>query len=189
MAPSVRLRALAYFALLGLAFLLVEIPLIQRWILLLGHSSYAFAAVVLTLLVFSSIGSLLARQSWAQHPALFAALIACAVATPFVTAWFAQVALGWPLALRTGLAALLLAPLAVLMGVPFPRGIIWLEKCAPRVIPWAWAVNGCASVISGVLAAILALSAGFTAVLLLGAACYVGAWAALPPGRSALPKT
>lgn len=183
-ARGVRWRVLAYFALLGLAFLLVEIPLIQRWILLLGHSSYAFTAVVLTLLIFSSIGSLLARQSWAQRPALFAALIACAVTTPFVTAWFAQVALGWPLALRTGVAALLLAPLAVLMGVPFPRGIAWLEKSAPGVIPWAWAVNGCASVISGVLAAILALSVGFTVVLLLGAACYAGTWAALPTGRS-----
>jgi hypothetical protein len=177
---GVRLRALAYFALLGLAFLLVEIPLIQRWILLLGHPSYAFAAVVLTLLIFSSIGSLLARRKWAGHPALFAALVACALATPFVTAWFAEIALGWPLLARAGVAALLLGPLAVLMGMPFPRGIAWLERAAPDLTPWAWAVNGCASVVSGVLAAIISLSAGFAAVLLLGAACYGGAWLALP---------
>jgi len=136
--------------------------------------------VVLTLLIFSSIGSLLARRKWAGHPALFAALVACALGTPFVTAWFAETALGWPLLARAGVAALLLGPLAVLMGMPFPKGIAWLERAAPDLTPWAWAVNGCASVVSGVLAAIISLSAGFTAVLLLGAACYGGAWLALP---------
>jgi hypothetical protein len=66
-------------------------------------------------------------------------------------------------------------PLAVLMGIPFPLGLAWLEERAPGLIPWAWAVNGCASVISSVLAAILALSFGFTLVLSLGAAAYTGA--------------
>ena len=102
-----------------------------------------------------------------------------------------DLALGWPLMPRAAGAVLLLAPLAVLMGMPFPRGLAWLEGAGPWLAPWAWAVNGCASVISGVIAAILALSYGFTAVLLAGAACYAGAWIAAPrkfrltpPGRA-----
>ena len=175
-----RLRVMLYFGLIGLAFLLVEIPLIQQWILLLGHPVYAFTGVVLTLLVFSSAGSLLSRQPSVRGPLAFGALVALAVLTPFATAWYVELALGWPAVPRAVGAALLLAPLAVLMGMPFPRGLAWLEGAASWMAPWAWAVNGCASVVSGVVAAILALSYGFTFVLLIGAACYAGAWAALP---------
>ena len=160
-----RMRVFVYFGLLGLAFLFVEIPLIQRWILIVGHPTYAFVAVVSVLLVFSSLGSLSARAAWLPKRAAFAALVVLAVATPFLLAWLTRHTLGWPLAARAGLAALSLAPLAFLMGLPFPLGLAWLERTGPALVPWAWAVNGCASVVSGVLAAIAALSFGFTAVL------------------------
>jgi hypothetical protein len=178
-ARGLRLRTLLYFGLLGLAFLFVEIPLIQQWILIVGQPVYAFAAVVSVLLVFSSLGSLSARSSGLPKRAAFAALVVLAVATPFILAWLTRHTLGWPLLLRAGLAALSLAPLAFLMGLPFPLGLARLERDGPALIPWAWAVNGCASVVAGVLAAMAALSYGFTAVLLAGAACYAGAWLAL----------
>ena len=168
-------RALGYFALLGLGFLFVEIPLIQRWIVLLGHPTYAFMAVVLTLLLFSSVGSALARADWLPVRGALIALVVLALISPFVTTWLTSGTLGWPLALRIGVAVLSLAPLGVLMGLPFPLGLAWLEREAPRLVPWAWAVNGCASVVSSVLAAILALSYGFSVVLWLGAAAYAGA--------------
>jgi hypothetical protein len=176
-----RLRVLLYFGLLGLAFLLVEIPLIQQWILLVGQPTYAFAAVVSVLLVFSSLGSLSARAAWLPQRILFGALVVLAVATPFVLAWLTGHTLGWPLLLRAGLAAFSLAPLSFLMGLPFPLGLAWLERSGPALVPWAWAVNGCASVVAGVLAAMAALSYGFSVVLLAGAACYAGAWLALRP--------
>ena len=81
---------------------------------------------------------------------------------------------------RAAVAVIGLAPLGVLMGLPFPRGVAWLEDGAPRLIPWAWAVNGAASVVASVLAAILALSSGFTVVLLLGAGCYAVAGSCSP---------
>ncbi len=183
-AGTPRLRVLLYFGLLGLAFLLVEIPLIQQWILLVGQPTYAFAAVVSVLLVFSSLGSLSARAAWLPARIAFPALVALAVATPFVLAWLTNHTLGWPLLPRVGLAALSLAPLAFLMGLPFPLGLAWLERSGPSLIPWAWAVNGCASVVAGVLAAMAALSYGFSAVLLAGAACYAGAWLVLRPQSS-----
>jgi hypothetical protein len=65
--------------------------------------------------------------------------------------------------------------MGVLMGFPFPFGLEWLEKSQSRLVPWAWAVNGCASVVAAVLAAILSLSVGFGVVLLLGAIFYAAA--------------
>jgi hypothetical protein len=88
---------------------------------------------------------------------------------------FGDTILGWPLMARSLGIVLSLAPLAMLMGLPFPFGLVWLEQHCRDLISWAWAVNGCASVIASVLAAILALSYGFTTVLYMGAAGYGGA--------------
>jgi hypothetical protein len=177
--PVPRDRVVLYFGLLGLAFIFVEIPLIQRWILIVGHPTYAFAAVVVILLVGSSLGSLLVRAPWLPRRQAFGLLVVLALATPFITAALTRATLGWPSPARVALAALSLAPLAFLMGLPFPLGLAWIERSNPALVPWAWAINGCASVISGVLAALLALSFGFTAVLLSGAACYGLAWLVL----------
>ncbi len=163
---------LLYFALLGFAFLYIEIPLIQRWILLLGHPTYAFAAVVLALLLGSGAGSALAR-----HPRLpgwisWGLLVALAGCLPWGVMRLSALMLAWPGWARLAGAALSLAPLGFLMGLPFPRGLAWLEDHAPGWAPWAWAVNGCASVSAAVLAAILALQNGFSLVLWLGAGAY-----------------
>jgi hypothetical protein len=93
--------------------------------------------------------------------------------------------LGYSLPIRLAAACLLLAPLGLLMGVPFPMGIALLRRIAPRLIPWAWGVNGCASVIASVLTALIALQWGFGAVLGLAAVCYVVAWAILRGIRAA----
>ena len=175
---------LGYFGLLGLAYLFVEIPLIQQWILLIGHPSYAFAAVVIVLLVCSSLGSLAATAVWLPRRLAFGALVGLALATPFVITWLTRNTLGWPLPARIGAAALSLAPLAFCMGLPFPLGLAWIKGVQPSLTPWAWAVNGCASVVSGVLAAMLALSYGFSVVLLAGALCYAGAWLVLFTGQN-----
>ena len=65
------------------------------------------------------------------------------------------------------------------MGIPFPGGLDWLRQRAPGLIPWAWAINGCTSVLASILAAMLALSAGFSWVLVAAALAYTGAWLAL----------
>ena len=87
-----------------------------------------------------------------------------------------------PLEVRAGSVALLTVPVGFLMGVPFARGVAALRD-APAFVPWAWAANGGASVVAGVLAAALAISLGFTAVLLFSAALYVLAAAVTPAAR------
>lgn len=167
-----RLRILAYFGLLGVAFLFVEIPLIQRWLLAVGHATYAFTLVVLIVLLGSSLGSRWARVAWMPSRGALAVLAILALLTALAGRLLVDAVLGWPIAARIAAAALSLAPLAVLMGLPFPLGLAWLEARAPGWVPWAWAINGCASVVASVLAAILALSFGFTAVMCLGAGAY-----------------
>ena len=181
----VRLRTLIYFLMLGLAFLFVEVPLAQRFILFVGQPVTALAVVLFAVLLFSGLGSLTAPR-WPLRRAL-TALVAVALLTPLALRGLFVLALGWPLAVRVILSILSLAPLGLLMGVPFARGTALIERVTPGLIPWAWAINGSASVISGVLAVMAALSWGFTTVLWLGAAAYALALAAIWPLPGATP--
>jgi hypothetical protein len=187
---------LIYFALIGLAFLLVEIPLIQQFILYLGQPAYAVTAVLFTLLLFSGIGSRFSAR--VPHRLALGILIALAFGLMLLLPRIFDLTLGLPFPLRLGLTVLLLAPPGVLMGIPFPAGIAWLmnreanESRLPAesaVVSWAWAVNGAASVVSSVTAALLALSFGFSWVLVIGAVCYTGAWLTvmIRPARSPPP--
>jgi hypothetical protein len=169
---SGKVQAFAYFSSIGVAYLFIEIPLIQRSILLLGQPTYAFVVVVFTLLLFSSLGSLLARKIWLPKRFILPALVLFAALTPSISNRFGEALLGCSLLARVLITIISLIPLAVFMGFPFPFGLSWLDEHYPTLIPWAWAVNGCASVIASVVAAILALSYGFTFVLHVGAVIY-----------------
>ncbi len=168
-------HVLGYFGLIGLAYLLIEIPLIQRWILLLGHPTYAFTAVVLSILAFSGLGSLTAGLPWLPTRAALASALLLALTTPWITDGVIRLTLGWEVWLRTGMAVLTLFPLGFVMGMPFPFGLQQIAGTAEGWTPWAWAVNGCASVIASILAAILSLTSGFNLVLWLGGMAYAGA--------------
>jgi hypothetical protein len=97
---------------------------------------------------------------------------------PLVVAPLSTLALGWPEWGRFILTIFALAPLGYLMGLPFAAGLQVVEIGNKMLVPWAWAINGSFSVISSVLAVMLALTWGFTVVLWLGAAAYAGAWLA-----------
>ena len=174
-------RPFVYFGALGLGFLWIEIPLLQRFILLLDQPTYSFAAVLFAILLWSGVGSTLSRRSARLSslaaPATGTLALAYALAVPSMI----DAALGLPLVLRLGVAVASLAPLGIAMGVPFPNGIRLLGERAPNLVPWAWAVNGSASVLSAILATLLALSFGFTWVMVgAGAAYLVASGAAYP---------
>jgi hypothetical protein len=170
-----RLRwwTLGYFGLLGIAFLFIEIPLIQQYILLIGQPATAFAVVVSALLAGSGLGSAWSRRIPWRLGAV--TLTLAAVAYPFLVRWLTPMALPAPSLLRMAVAALLVAPLGFLMGIMFPWGIAHLEERSPGLVPWAWGVNGTVSVIAAAAAALLALSFGFSSVVGLGAVAYGGA--------------
>ena len=87
----------------------------------------------------------------------------------------ASATLAAPLVGRLFVAVVALAPQGLLMGMPFPKGLALLEDGPPALIGWAWGVNGAVSVVASILAALLALSFGFSVVLGVGAICYIGA--------------
>lgn len=183
------LASLTYFGLIGLAYLLVEIPLIQRFILYLGQPAYAMTMVLFTLLLFSGIGSALSSRVpiWLALGVLCGLLFSFPALLPAIF----ERTLGTPLPLRIGLSVLVLAPLGLCMGMPFPAGIQWIGKQIGRagngsipLVPWVWAVNGTASVVAAVLAALLALTFGHGLVFLVGACCYLASWiTAMAMGR------
>lgn len=173
---------MAYFALLGGGYLLAELALMQRFILFLDHPTFAFALVLGALLFYSGLGSLVAARLPLRL--LLAALVVVLLVAVWGWGLTFQALLGWPLWARLLAAALILAPLGVLMGMPFPAGLRRAAGQHPGIVPWAWAINGCASVVSAVVTTMLALEAGFTAVLGLAILCY--ALAGLMPGRREL---
>jgi len=166
--PPQRLLVFLYFSLLGLAFLFIEIPLIQRYILVFGHSTYAFSAVVATMLTFSSLGSYLSRRVKISLGFSLAVLVLALAGTLPLVNLLSAGTLGWPFLPRMAVTLIALAPMSLMMGFPFPKGLGRLEQFSQQAIPWAWAINGCASVIAAVLAAIISISQGFDLVLWLG---------------------
>jgi hypothetical protein len=164
---------LGYFALLGMGYLCVEIPLLQQFILFLGHPAYAMATVLFALLLFSGLGSLLSRRAPLRLVLILLPVLVGGYALGLPTLFKATLAA--PLETRLIIAVIALAPPGLLMGIPFPKGLALLEQRTPAIVAWAWGVNGAISVVASILAALLALSFGFSAVLAVGASCYVGA--------------
>lgn len=173
-----RARAGAYFVCLGLAFLFVEIVCLARLKLVVGQDWPAIALGIGGFLVFAGLGSAqVQRRSHGPAAAQLRhalALIVLGFAWHMATfALLQRHGAGWPLALRAGLALATLAPLAFAMGRPFPLGLGRVARQAPAFVPWAWGLNGCASVVSALLALLLAVSFGLTATLLLALGLYL----------------
>jgi hypothetical protein len=169
-----------------MGFILLEISMIQRFVLFLGYPTYSLTVVMLSLLVSTGLGSLASERVQgrlaAALPLRLLLLLALAgawlLAAPAV---FAAV-LGAPLAARVAVSVALLVPLGLVLGSFFPLGIRMAERTNPKLVPWAWAVNGCATVIGTLVAVMAGMTWSFTAVTLVAMAVYaagVGAlWAA-----------
>jgi len=152
-------QLIIYFAGIGLGFILVEMALLGRFVLFLGQPIYAYAAVLATLLIFTGIGSRCSTNLLEES--LF------------------TLALGWPLAARLALSVGILAPLGMILGIPFPSGLRMIAQLSTSLLPWAWGINSFFTVIGTILASILGVTFGFDSVLLLGGASYLLALCAI----------
>ncbi|MEE9514002.1 MAG: hypothetical protein V3V46_07980, partial [Anaerolineales bacterium] len=173
-----RASMLLYFGSLGAGYLLIEIPLIQSLGLPLDQPTLALATVLFILLLASGLGSLLSPRL-SLRPALLILILIIAMVT-IALPTFVQWILPLPLYGRIVLTIVILFPLGLLMGVPFASGLAHLETHSSHLIPWAWAINGALSGVSGVLAAMISLSMGFQATLFTGGLIYLVAWFAAP---------
>ncbi len=173
-------RTMAFFAAIGLGFLLLEIALIQRLVLFLGFPTYALSVVLFSLLLFTGLGSLATTRLGDGRRTLTIALgTACVllVIGAFALQPLLRALIDLPFAARVIVAVLLLAPVGFALGMAMPIGLTRLAALHPGAVPWAWAVNGVASVLASVVAVAVAITFGFTAVMLLATACYLVALA------------
>jgi len=169
---------LLYFACLGLGYILVELVMVQRFILFLGHPTYAVTVVIFTMLSFSGIGSLVSGrlpiESMPQRlPQVLALVVAVLLATllilPPVTLSFFHASL--PARILVALA--LVAPAGFFMGMPFALAVRLVGRDSASAVPWMWGINGSASVLGSILAACLSMNLGFTTTYWTGVGAYL----------------
>jgi hypothetical protein len=168
---------MVYFAVIGFAFMLVQIGLLQRFSVYLGHPTYTLSIVLFSMLLFTGVGSLVSERLTVGTTGRFrlvplvisAALLLVAFILPTVIARTITAGLG----LRTAVVLVIAAPLSVLLGMCFPIGVR-LVASTPAVTPWAWGVNGAFGVLASILAVGLSIWVGIDANFFVAAALYLG---------------
>lgn len=182
-AASGRGSVFLYFAALGAGFMLIEIVLMQKMVLFLGHPTYSVTVVLSALLAFAGIGSFLDDRIRELTPRVLALLLlAILVVLGGVTAAVTFVLPGflhWPFAARATSAVAVLAPLGIVLGMAFPSGIRIVQRYSPALVPWAWAINGFLSVFGSVACILLSMVLGFSNVLFVAGLLYAVGFGAL----------
>jgi len=173
------LGTLLYFACVGLAFMLIEMALLPKFTLLLAHPIYSAVSVLSSILVFAGLGSLCVgkvQASWSRF--LWVALFGITLWVGFMSLGrkelFAQIIL-WPLWARFAVTVGLSGFLAFFLGWFFPAGLRVTALSSPALVPWAWAVNGCASVVGAVLGKMLSISFGHSCTMIVACVLYLAA--------------
>jgi hypothetical protein len=176
--PRGWLAWLAYFGALGAGFMLIEVSVLQRFVLLLGHPVYSLTVTLFSLLLGTGLGAAWSRRfdertlrRSAARGLLLVAAIAIAVvlfAGPLVT-W----AIPFARTVRMAIAVVTLVPIGVALGIPMPTGLRLLSARAPELVAWAWGMNGALSVLGATLAIFIAMNWGFGVTLLAASATYL----------------
>jgi len=179
--PAARRRwVVAYFAALGAGYMFLEIAYIQIFMQFLAYPVYAVAVVLTAFLLASGAGSAVAHR-YRAHPAhvltgAVGGIAALALAYLAVLPGVFAAGGAWPDGVKMGVSLVLLAPLAFCMGMPFPVGLRRAVACGDGLLPWAWGINGCASVVGATLATVLAVHLGFRGVVGAAVVLYAVAW-------------
>lgn len=182
---------LLYFVALGLGYIFVEITFIQRFVLFLGHPTYALTVVIFLMMLSSGAGSLASRRWLPRTEQTWVPLVLAIVALGaevFLLSHALAAWVGLRFLYRLAISGALLVPLGFLMGMPFPTGLRALSakrfgaqyEGAENTVEWAWAMNASASVLGSVLAMVIAIEFGLTITLACGAGAYLLALLFLP---------
>ncbi len=175
-----RRRTLPWFVAfvgLGFGFIAIEMVLIQKLSVFLGGPAYSMAVTLFALLVFSGLGSRLSQRLSRSNFAAIAGMIVWLLAVEVLELCFLNLAVpallvlphGW----RCAVAIAAIGPLGLLMGMPFPTLLAKTGEASPALVPWAWGVNACATVVGSVLATMISLELGFNITWLLAMSMYL----------------
>ncbi|HEY6546319.1 MAG TPA: hypothetical protein VI589_00375, partial [Vicinamibacteria bacterium] len=179
------LAAAVYFSAIGFGYMALELALIQRFGLLLGHPNFALSVVLSSLLFATGMGSLFSGWilGWVRGQLRFVAyaLIFVLLAEYLLLLPRTAGLIAWPLASRVLVVVAALAPLGLLLGVFLPAGLDRLKATAPAFVPWAWGINGMASVVAPVMGVAVSVTFGISALLLVTVPAYLLAGLVAPP--------
>jgi hypothetical protein len=182
--PAGWLGWLVYFGALGAGFMLVEVGVLQRFVLLLGHPVYSLTVTLFSLLLGTGIGAAVSRRlsdatlrrtTAIAIVGIIALGLVCIVAIAPLIAW----AIPFARPTRIALAVAVLVPVGMLLGIPMPAGIRLLSARAPQMVTWAWGMNGALSVVGATLAIYIAMNWGFGVTFMAASVTYLAGLAAL----------
>ena len=163
-------RWLCYFALIGFAYMAIEISLSQKLVLYLGHPTYALSVVLAGMLVFSGMGSFLSPRLAGRERSALAALVVVLVVVGLVMTPLLDFSLRVGFGARVAVSLAMIAPIGILMGLPMPMAIRRADQAA---IPFFWGVNGFFSVVGSVVTVVLSVNSGFSRVFAVATLCYL----------------
>lgn len=162
-----------YFTFIGLSYLFVEIPLMQKFILYLGQPIYSFSIVLFSLLFFSGLGSILSKKLIKYFPYTIFLLGILIILSPYILYIIMENTLSFNFFIRILISLLFVGVLGFLMGVPFPTGLEISKKYSSDIIPWIYAINGFSSVISSFSSSLISISFSLSFVIILAGILYI----------------
>jgi len=168
---------LLYFCGLGFGFMLLEIVLLQRFGLYLGHPTYTLSTILAALLLGAGAGSFVAGRLFGDRPVgglhvSLTAVLAAVVLLSFVVPEVLRSTLKESLHVRIGITLALLLPLGFVLGFPFPLGVRALGRKRQGLVPWAWGMNGATGVLASVVGVAIGMYVGFGTAALVGGCAY-----------------
>jgi hypothetical protein len=187
---------LLYFLFIGAGYILIEVSLIQKFVLFLGHPTYALTVVIFSMLVSSGLGSFASRRLIGRDEGRLIKALGCAALLVallgLVVSSLLSALVGLAVPLKMAITVALIAPLGFLMGMPFPMGLQRLEEWHAPSVRWAWSLNAASSVLGSVGALVCAIYLGLVQTLIIGGLFYFAALAVIArvhPEESPAPET
>jgi predicted membrane-bound spermidine synthase len=185
--PGVR-SFLLYFLFIGAGYILIEVALIQKFVLFLGHPTYALTVVIFSMLVSSGIGSAASRRIVGRDESRLIKALGCVAllgaVLALLTSWLLTALVGLALPLKVILTVAMIGPLGFVMGMPFPTALERLERWHAPSVRWAWSLNAASSVLGSVGALVCAIYFGLVQTLLIGGLFYLAALVVIARGRT-----
>jgi hypothetical protein len=181
-------RGLLFFLFIGAGYILIQVALIQKFVLFLGHPTYALTVIIFSMLLSSGCGSFasksLIRGDFGRLSLAMVLIVAAVLTLAAVVAPISESGVALPLPVKALITVALISPVGFAMGMPFPTGLSLLEKTLPNTVRWAWSVNAASSVLGSAAAMFLAIYIGLKLTLIVGGVLYLAAW--LSASRSPL---
>ncbi len=174
------IRSLLFFLFIGAGYILIQVALIQKFVLFLGHPTYALTVIIFSMLLSSGIGSFaskrLVHSSLRRLTIVMMLIVAAVIALSIVVTPVSEGGVALPFPAKVLISVALIAPVGFAMGMPFPTGLTLLERIMPASVRWAWAINAAASVMGSAAAMFFAIYLGLRMTLIIGGLLYLLAW-------------